>query len=61
MPRRIYPFLDYTKPWAPVAYIGLFAVHWLFFGVVIALKALKAQYLPVPTPEAEERLERKLQ
>lgn len=37
----MYPFLDATKPWAPIAYFGLFLVHWVFFGLVILLLRLK--------------------
>lgn len=61
LPRRIYPFLDFTKPWAPVAYIGLFAVHWLFFGVVLALRGLKARHLPEAAHAARDHVDKKLQ
>jgi hypothetical protein len=39
-------FLDYTKSWSPVAYLGLFVLHWVFFGVVALLKKLKEWALP---------------
>ena len=34
-------FLDASQPWAPFAYLGLFAVHWVFFGFVILLLQIK--------------------
>lgn len=34
-------FLDANQPWAPFAYLGLFAVHWVFFGFVILLLRIK--------------------
>ena len=34
-------FLDASQPWAPFAYLGLFAVHWVFFGAVILLLQIK--------------------
>lgn len=37
----MYPFLDASQPWAPFAYLGLFAVHWVFFGFVILLLQIK--------------------
>ncbi|GFR45578.1 hypothetical protein Agub_g6972 [Astrephomene gubernaculifera] len=37
----LYPFLDTSKPWAPVAYLGLYAVHWLAFGLVALLYRVK--------------------
>ena len=51
---RIYPFLNYTKPWAPIAYIGVFLVHWAFFGVVLLLKRLKERYMPHAAPNYDE-------
>lgn len=29
----LYPFLNAHKPWAAVAYCGLFVSNWMFFGV----------------------------
>lgn len=55
----LYPFLDYNRPfWGPVSYIGLFGMHWLFFGCVMAMKRAKAAVLTRDEgPEIE--LERK--
>ncbi|KAG2483879.1 hypothetical protein HYH03_017273 [Edaphochlamys debaryana] len=40
--RWLYPFLDTSKPWAPVAYFGLYVVHWAAFGLVALLFKAKA-------------------
>lgn len=29
--RWMYPFLNVEKPWAPLAYLGLYLVHWVMF------------------------------
>ncbi len=34
----LYPFLNWTKPWAPIAYVGLFLGHWAFFGWVAVVQ-----------------------
>ncbi|KAG2440312.1 hypothetical protein HXX76_004420 [Chlamydomonas incerta] len=39
----LYPFLDTAKPWAPVAYFGLYMVHWGAFGLVALLYRAKAR------------------
>ncbi|KAG2455074.1 hypothetical protein HYH02_000896 [Chlamydomonas schloesseri] len=39
----LYPFLDTSKPWAPVAYFGLYMVHWIAFGLVALLYRVKAR------------------
>lgn len=41
----LYPFINYTKPWAPIAYIGLYVGHWLFFGCVVGMQGLKERLL----------------
>ena len=46
--------MNYTKPWAPIAYIGVFLVHWAFFGVVLLLKRLKERYMPHAAPNYDE-------
>lgn len=38
-------FLSVEQWWSPLAFFGLFLVHWMFFGLVILLRALKAQLL----------------
>lgn len=58
---RIYPFLNYTQPWAPLAYVGLFVVHWAFFGVVIALNQLKIRYISGRDSLVNKRVLNKLQ
>lgn len=40
--RWLYPFLDTSKPWAPLAYLGLYVVHWMAFGIVALLYRVKA-------------------
>jgi hypothetical protein len=45
--RWMYPFLDAQKPWAPLAYAGLFLVHWLFFGMVVILRRIKLMVLDI--------------
>lgn len=57
----IYPFLNYTQPWAPLAYVGLFVVHWAFFGVVIALNQLKIRYISGRDSLVNKRVPNKLQ
>ncbi|PNW84820.1 hypothetical protein CHLRE_03g159700v5 [Chlamydomonas reinhardtii] len=39
----LYPFLDTSKPWAPMAYFGLYMVHWGAFGLVALLYRAKAR------------------
>lgn len=41
--RWLYPFLDTSKPWAPMAYFGLYMVHWGAFGLVALLYRAKAR------------------
>ncbi|ETV97450.1 hypothetical protein H310_09381 [Aphanomyces invadans] len=46
----LYPFLDVDQPWAPLWYLGLLALHIVFFGVVALLAAIKvyiAEHIPV--------------
>ncbi|KXZ51475.1 hypothetical protein GPECTOR_12g438 [Gonium pectorale] len=54
----LYPFLDTSKPWAPAAYLGLYLVHWLAFGLVALLYRVKdAAYARAERQRAEsERL-----
>ena len=49
---------DYTQPGATVAYIGLFATHWVYFLLLQQLKRLKDRYFPkeVLDTEAQEQL-----
>lgn len=44
-PRWLYPFLDVHKPYAPVAYLGLYLVHWLAFGFASLLVRAKGALL----------------
>lgn len=37
----LYPFLNAHKPWAAVAYSGLFVSNWLFFGVACGVFRLR--------------------
>ncbi|GIL46192.1 hypothetical protein Vafri_3241 [Volvox africanus] len=37
----LYPFLNTSKRWAPGAYLGLYVVHWMAFGIVAILYQIK--------------------
>ena len=38
----LYPFLDASKPWAPLAYAGIYAGSWVFFGIVTVQFRMRA-------------------
>lgn len=55
--RWMYPFMDASKPYAMVYYVGIYVGHWIFFGVLYALFWVKHQVTGV---EEEERSSERL-
>lgn len=52
--RFIYPFLDAHKPYAWVSYLGLYAVHWAAFLLVMGAARAKRKLLEGQAPVAFE-------
>ena len=41
----LYPFLDTSASTAPLAYLAIYAMHWLFFGLFAAGLAARTRFL----------------